>query len=117
MYIDYDRYFYPKVLFSFDELKFPDQFGNSLSIILLQLTSYYKNEYIKENPQYKNCKVWSYDFIKNNIHKYSNNICDDLLECLLSLDIVKHKKETFQIKNKYLNTSDNLITKNENILY
>lgn len=76
MYIDYNGYFYPKVLYSTKKLKFPDEDGNNLSTILLEGTGYNKTKYL--NKIYKDCIFWSpsgkdFDYTSSEIYEWLLN--------------------------------------------
>ena len=89
MYIDYNGYYYPKVLYSLRELTFPDHLGNSLSSILLKGTSYDKSGL---DPLYQDCK-----FFSSSDH-YFNYTPEEVYQYLLTQTEVKYRGKTYQIK-------------------
>ena len=109
MYIDYDGYYYPKAIFSHIQLQFPDNLGNSLRVILLELTGPHKNQLLNDPDFiiYKNCKIWC---CYNNIIKQYTH--EEMYNYLLDLQTIKDGCGiVVRIKEKYLNTSDNIINK------
>jgi hypothetical protein len=96
MYIDYDGYFYPKVLFSLNELQFPDENGNSLTIILLNITG---SDGFKYYQNYIDCKVLNFSG-----EKYYNQ--KEIYDWLCTFTYVKHNNKIYDIKNIYTNYND-----------
>lgn len=97
MYIDYNGYYYPKVLYSTQKLTFPDKDGNSLSVILLEGTGYNRTKYLDQI--YTDCKFWyplDRDFNYTPLEVY---------EWLLNKHSIKYKGKNHIIIEKYNNNT------------
>lgn len=87
MYIDYNGYFYPKVLFSFEQF----EFENSLSSILLNNTGFYGKE-----EKYKNCIIWE----ATNKNKWFEYSPEEVFQYLNTLSTFKYKGKYYDIIHK-----------------